>query len=277
MKRRKMTRNFLMMLLVFLFGFGVKCNAATWTPAISYQAHVQDVGWQGTYKDGQIAGTTGKSKRMEALKINLKNASGSSIVKYRAHVQDIGWQSWKTSGQIAGTVGKSKQIEAIQIQLTGNESSLYNVYYRIHLSDKGWLGWAKNGAVAGSIGMAVRAEAIQIKIVKKDQAFSTNGSATLSRPTLTYKAHCQDYDWMGLGGENSIRGTVGNAKRMEALLINLKDFNGNNGILYRTHVSDIGWQGWKSSGQVAGTTGMSKAIEAIEIKLDGSLTKYFNF
>lgn len=34
-----------------------------------YEAHVQDIGWQGVRKDGEMAGTTGQSKRIEAVKI----------------------------------------------------------------------------------------------------------------------------------------------------------------------------------------------------------------
>ena len=34
-----------------------------------YEAHVQDIGWQGVRKDGEVAGTTGQSKRIEAVRI----------------------------------------------------------------------------------------------------------------------------------------------------------------------------------------------------------------
>lgn len=34
-----------------------------------YEAHVQDIGWQGVRKDGEMAGTTGQSKRIEAVRI----------------------------------------------------------------------------------------------------------------------------------------------------------------------------------------------------------------
>jgi hypothetical protein len=38
---------------------------------ICYQAHVQNIGWQGTVCNGQQAGTTGQSLRMEAVQIFL--------------------------------------------------------------------------------------------------------------------------------------------------------------------------------------------------------------
>lgn len=34
-----------------------------------YEAHVQDIGWQSVRKDGEMAGTTGQSKRIEAVRI----------------------------------------------------------------------------------------------------------------------------------------------------------------------------------------------------------------
>ena len=34
-----------------------------------YEAHIQDIGWQGVRSNGEMAGTTGQSKRIEAVKI----------------------------------------------------------------------------------------------------------------------------------------------------------------------------------------------------------------
>jgi uncharacterized protein YjdB len=36
---------------------------------VCYSAHVQDIGWQDRVCDGEMAGTTGHGKRMEAVKI----------------------------------------------------------------------------------------------------------------------------------------------------------------------------------------------------------------
>jgi hypothetical protein len=38
---------------------------------ISYQAHLQNIGWQGYVSEGSVAGTMGQSRRLEALRINL--------------------------------------------------------------------------------------------------------------------------------------------------------------------------------------------------------------
>ena len=40
-------------------------------PAVSYQTHVQSYGWMDWASDGDMAGTTGEAKRMEAVQIRL--------------------------------------------------------------------------------------------------------------------------------------------------------------------------------------------------------------
>ena len=133
---------------------------------ITYQTHVQNIGWQAEKADGEVSGTSGQSLRLEAIKIKL----GSSIdggLTYATHVQDIGWQSFVSNGQLSGTSGQSKRLEAIKINLTGNATKQYDIYYRVHAQNFGWLGWAKNGQSAGTSGYSYRLEAIQIVLVPK--------------------------------------------------------------------------------------------------------------
>lgn len=244
-------------------------------PEITYQAYVEDKKWLEIVSNGEIAGTTGQSKRLEALIINLKE-NENSMIKYRAHVAEIGWQTWVTSGIQAGTTGKSSAIEAVQVELTDEYIDKYDIYYRVHVPSKGWLGWAKNGETAGSVGISLRTEAFQIRLVTKGSEFLTGGKSSLTKPILNYSAHVQNIGWMNYVGEGTTAGTTGQSKRMEAIRINLSDFEGNNGILYRAHVSDIGWQNWVSSSQVSGTEGQDRAIEAVKIKLSPTLSEFFD-
>jgi len=247
---------------------------ASGIPTIRYQAHSQKKGWLATVSSGATAGTTGQSLRMEALKITLSDKN-TSMVKYRAHVSGTGWQSWKKSGEMAGTTGQGRALEAVQIQLQGSYAKKYDIYYRVHASNRGWLGWAKNGAMAGSTGMAIGLEAIQIRLVGKNSKFSTGGSPELKRPTLSYRAHCQDKGWMGKILDGGTAGTTGKSKRLEALRISLKDFDGKSAITYRAFVNNQ-WQNWRDSDKDMGTTGQSRAIEAVEIKLGDSLAPFFD-
>lgn len=67
---------------------------------------------------GALAGTSGKSLRLEAMNIRLTGELEKYYhVEYRTHVQNIGWQSWVRDGAMAGTSGKSLRLEALQIRL----------------------------------------------------------------------------------------------------------------------------------------------------------------
>ena len=227
-------------------------------PTLSYRAHVAEDGWMSTVSAGKTAGTTGKTKAMEALRIYLKKADNTSCISYRAHVADIGWQGWVSSGKTAGTTGKAKAIEAIQIKLTNGLQNTYDVFYRAHVAGVGWQSWVGNGATAGTTGKAKAIEAIQIKLIKK--------------PTVRYRTHIQDKNWTSWYSNGSTSGTTGNSLRMEAMQITAT----NSQITYRAHVANIGWQSWVSSGETSGTTGKSYAIEAVQIKLTSTLSTYYN-
>ena len=132
---------------------------------ILYQTHVEDIGWQYTKKDGELAGTEGKSLRVEALKINMINLPEGVTLRYQTHVQDIGWQKWKKNNEIAGTSGRSLRVEAIRIKLDGTDE--YSIKYRMHVQDIGWQEWCYDGETAGTVGEEKRIEAIEIIIVPK--------------------------------------------------------------------------------------------------------------
>jgi uncharacterized protein YjdB len=138
-------------------------------PSITYTTHIQDYGWQKFVEDGALSGTSGKAKRLEAIKVQLKSSPYTGKVVYSTHVQDYGWLPLVENGAISGTSGKSKRLEAIRINLTGEMANHFDIYYRVHIQDRGWLGWAKNGMNAGSQNQAKRLEGIEIKLVPKDQ------------------------------------------------------------------------------------------------------------
>ena len=133
---------------------------------VMYNTHIQNVGWEKDFskKNEQISGTTGKSLRLEAIKIKLENASGISV-KYQTHIQNMGWQEWKKDGEMAGTSGKSLRLEAIRLTLENSDD--YTIMYRVHVQNIGWQEWKYDGEMAGTSGQSLRVEAIQIKIVPK--------------------------------------------------------------------------------------------------------------
>ena len=256
-------------------------------PDINYQTHIQDIGWQGVVKNGEISGTSRRSLRLEGIKMNISNSDLAGSVEYRTHVQEIGWQGYVKDNQLSGTSGKSLRLEAIQIRLTGEIANAYDVYYRVHIEDKGWLNWAKNSESAGCQSAAKRLEAIQIKLVKKGEAAPEgSGKAFLIgneakrpdeiKPTVNYQTHVQNIGWQGVVKNGEIAGTSGKNLQLEAIKINLSDGALDGNIEYSTHIQNIGWQDYKANGALSGTTGKNLQLEAIKIKLAGDASRYYD-
>ncbi len=292
-----------------------QASSNTNIPKLTYRAHVQDFGWETSYKtasgasalsikvpsSNNVAGSVGKSKRMEALEINFEAPKGVTL-KYRAHVQDYGWMNWVTADNkvgtnYAGTAGKAKRVEAFQLAVEGLEN--YQIKYRVHAQDYGWLDWVTagtstntattaKGSYAGTVGQSKRMEALEIVVIPTNTNTnkSTTNTASASK-MLTYGAHVQDYGWetnyKTVGGEselnvktpsaNSVAGTMGKAKRMEALEINFSAPSGTK-LKYRAHVQDYGWMNWVTADNVegtnyAGTSGEAKRVEAFQLVVEG--------
>lgn len=248
-------------------------NSAT----VTYRTHVQTYGWQGWKTNGMESGTTGLSKRLEGIEIKVSDPYVSGGITYRTHVQTYGWQGWKSDGAQSGTTGEEKRLEAIQINLTGDMAEKYDVYYRVHAQTYGWLDWAKNGESAGTAGLAKRLESIEIKLVLKGGAAPGNTARPfVEQNDVTYRTHVQTYGWQDYMSNGVSSGTVGLAKRLEAIQISLKNPGNIGGITYRTHVQTYGWQRWVSDGAVSGTSGESKRLEAIEVKLTGQMAEKYD-
>ena len=288
-----------------------KLKAQTPDVTIRYTTHVQTYGWQGDennankwFANGKMAGTSGKAKRLEGIKIRVYGNDNLGI-QYTTHCQSYGWLPWSANGEMNGTEGEAKRLEAIKIQLTGADKEKYDVYYRVHAQSYGWLAWAANGAPAGTAGLAKRLEAIQIVIVKKGESFdhaigniqSARGEAYIASSTananpvvagennvnVEYRTHVQSFGWQGWKYNGVMSGTSGKAKRLEGINIKLTNKPYSGSIVYTTHVQSLGWQGnennvntWFRDGQMAGTSGRAKRLEAIRIALTGEMAEHYD-
>ncbi len=125
-------------------------------PNISYEVHLQDIGWQSEKSNGELAGTTGEAKRLEAIKI-----FADIPVQYKVHVQDIGWTDYVPNGCMAGTTGESKRIEAIEIISSKNMMEI-----SAHIESIGWIE-EKTGTTIqiGTEGRSLRLEALNMKFL----------------------------------------------------------------------------------------------------------------
>ncbi|MFS0775448.1 N-acetylmuramoyl-L-alanine amidase [Neobacillus sp. 3P2-tot-E-2] len=126
-------------------------------PSVVYEAHLENIGWQGPRRNGETAGTTGQSLRLEALTVRLENTDAQLVME--GHVENKGWTTVRTNGEIFGTIGEGLRLEAIRI-----DSDQLTVLYRVHVQNIGWTDWKRNGEVAGTTGQALRIEAVEIKL-----------------------------------------------------------------------------------------------------------------
>lgn len=124
---------------------------------ISVQSHVQNIGWM----NGE--GTTGRSLRLEALKLTQVN---DKRICATAHVQNIGWQekqctNGKDSSITVGTTGKALRLEALTISSPDG-----GVSAEAHVQNIGWQGKriAPKGAdvTVGTSGQSLRLEAVRL-------------------------------------------------------------------------------------------------------------------
>ncbi len=85
---------------------------------LTYQPHVQDIGWMDPVASPGEAGTTGQAKKIEAMVFTLTGANAPNFELYvRAHVENYGWLDWATSGQQTGTAQHNYRCEAFEIAI----------------------------------------------------------------------------------------------------------------------------------------------------------------
>lgn len=259
----KFLRVVILLAIVIIYGHTISVNADTISDVgITYQAHVQNIGWQSLVNNGEDAGTTGKSLEVEALKMNLTTPKTGMYITYQTHVANIGWQAEVQDGNQAGTTGQSLSIQAIKIQLHNAQG--YHVQYQVHVQNKGWMSWVQDGQQAGTTGQSLRIEAIRIKIVKDDTVTPQN-SGIIS----TYQAYVQNVGWQNWVTDGQPAGTVGQDLRIESIKVASPNLSTGMNIKYQVQVQNIGWMPWVQDGQAAGTTGQGLSIEAIKIQLVG--------
>ncbi|MFD9789881.1 polysaccharide deacetylase [Streptomyces sp. NPDC059070] len=136
-------------------------GARTAARGVCYRAHVAGIGWQSPVCNGQVAGTTGQGRAIEALEITTYGVGGMCA---QAHVAGTGWQNVRcgADGQTVtvGTTGQSRPMEALWLS-----PSTGTVGAQAHVQNYGWMGWQNgNPITVGTTGAALRLEAVQIVV-----------------------------------------------------------------------------------------------------------------
>lgn len=138
---------------------------------LAYRTHCQTYGWMPAVKDGEIAGTTGQAKRIEAIKITPPEGVELEV---DVHIQKKGWITYKgikkgvcsgtgssANDPIMGSVGEGLRLEALRIRCVKNEIGK-NLKYQAHVQGAGWQIPASEGEIAGTVGYSKRLEALKI-------------------------------------------------------------------------------------------------------------------
>ena len=243
---------------------------------IQYEAHVSNIGWMSSKRDGSTAGTTGQSKSVEDLKVSILNPVEDGSVQINANVSGVGWQGWDTpSASEGGTTGQGRAVEAVRLRLTGSLAKDYDVYYRVHASNIGWMAWAKDGEEAGTTGMSCSLEAVQIKLIKKGTSHpDTSGYPHLEIPTVTYSSQVKGA-WQNYVPAGEVSGTTGQGIPITGFSAKTTSSVAG-GIAYQLHLSNVGWTSGKTNGEQLSSTAESNSVEAIKISLSGDLATYFD-
>ena len=233
--------------------------------SVSYQVHVQNIGWQTVRSNGALAGTSGKSLRLEAIRIALMGEISKWYdIEYRTHVQNIGWQGYMRNGAVAGTNGKGLRLEAIEIRLvpksrkasSGGEG-LVGVRGQAIIQHDGKQAWVRDGSAMGTTGRDLGIKSICLQLDKGVYSGS-----------IEYRTHVQNIGWTKWRQNGQMSGTTRNNLRMEALQVRLTgDIAKYYEVAYRAYVQNIGWRNWVSGGITAGTTGRRLRVEALEVRL----------
>lgn len=123
---------------------------------VNYSAHVQERGWMPFVADGQSAGTTGRSLRLEAIELR------GGVGRVSAHVQGRGWLPEVTGGHTAGTTGRSLRLEAVRVR---SDIPGWRIECQAHVQNIGWMPWVSDGQTCGTTGQSLRMEAIRLRLV----------------------------------------------------------------------------------------------------------------
>lgn len=233
---------------------------------ITYEAHVQDVGWQGARKNGSVAGSTGSSRRIEALSVSLSGQLAEQYdVWYRLHIQDGGWLAWASNGQRAGSEGLSMRVETVQVALLPKNSrpdpsgqsiptpfiKNEDISYRVSTDGGAWRGYVSNGTQSGP-GSDIR-------------AFDATVSGDLSG-SVAYSAHVANVGWMPWTSDGNPAGD--DSQTVEAFAVSLSgDVGRIFSVWYRGFVTGKGWTGWAHDGAQAGSVGLGLPLTDIQMCL----------
>ena len=190
-----------------------------------YRVHVQDIGWLDWAKNGEVAGTTGMAKHVEAVQVIMQKKGASApgptdspsvglvSINYSSVSGSSSWGQTVQNGATSGTMGQDLPLHAIRVQLPTNVSG--GVSYKTHLSNIGWGAACANGSASGDLSGAQEIEALSI---------SLSGQAA-KRYDVWYRVYIENFGWLGWTKNGSNAGSSGCGLHVEAYQVVIKAIN----------------------------------------------------
>jgi uncharacterized protein YjdB len=110
---------------------------------IYYAAHIENNGWTGWCKDGELCGTPDNKRPIGAMAIKFIGG----IASYQAYLQGLSWTDWYGNGDVCGFINGEQTYGAFKIRIPK-----LSVSYRAHFYDSRWTQWYKDGKTCGYTG-----------------------------------------------------------------------------------------------------------------------------
>lgn len=251
---------------------------------IWYCAHVSGIGWLDWACNGAAAGSAGKGKAIEAVKVILVEkggaAPGSSSKVFIGDLDAVAVSGSAVSGESLGlssgqkaTIGGkgAKLLNSIALSVAGQTDD-GSISYAVMDAYSGW------GASESDGGAAKAVSGAPIKAIK----MSLSGQFAANYD-IWYRVYDSGNGWTGWTSNGQACGVSGGSSGLCGIDVALvrkgqpaPGSTGNAftetsgiGLVSQTHVASAGWLAPVGNGETAGQTGMSRSLQALYISTQG--------
>ena len=251
---------------------------------IWYCAHVSGIGWLDWACNGAAAGSAGKGRAIEAVKVVLVEkggaAPGSSAKVFIGDQDAVTVSGSAVSGESLGsssgkkaTIGDkgAKLISSIALSVAGQTDD-GSISYAVMDAYSGW------GASSSDGGAAKAVSGAPIKAIK----MSLSGQLAANYD-IWYRVCDSGNGWTGWASNGQACGVSGGSSGLcgiDVALVNEGQSSPGSsanafietpgiGLVSQAHVASAGWLAPVGNGETAGQTGMSRSLQALYVATQG--------
>ncbi len=251
---------------------------------IWYCAHVSGIGWLDWACNGAAAGSAGKGRAIEAVKVVLVEkggaAPGSSAKVFIGDQDAVTVSGSAVSGESLGsssgkkaTIGDkgAKLISSIALSVAGQTDD-GSISYAVMDAYSGW------GASSSDGGAAKAVSGAPIKAIK----MSLSGQLAANYD-IWYRVCDSGNGWTGWASNGQACGVSGGSSGLcgiDVALVNKGQSSPGSsanafietpgiGLVSQAHVASAGWLAPVGNGETAGQTGMSRSLQALYVATQG--------